>query len=70
MVPSNDGIFFIIWYDERKSLEDYRNLVKGMDSHYDTPLTIPHEIDILKKSGFSDVEHFAGDNFNILISKK
>lgn len=70
------GVFVIEDYfalddeDERKGFEDYKNLVKGLDSHYDTPLTIPHEIDILKKSGFSDVEHFAGDNFNILISKK
>ena len=56
--------------DERKGFEDYRDLVKGLDSHYDTPLTIPHEIDILKEFGFSDVEHFAGESFNILISKK
>lgn len=70
------GVFVIEDYfaiddeDERKGFEDYRNLVKGIDSHYDTPLTIHHEIDILKKSGFSNVEHFAGENFNILISKK
>lgn len=70
------GVFVIEDYfalddeDERKGFEDYRNLVKGIDSHYDTPLTIPHEIDILKKSGFGDVEHFAGESFNILISKK
>lgn len=70
------GVFIIEDYfaiddeDEKKHFEDYKNLVKGMDSHYDTPLTIPHEIDILKKSGFSDIEHYAGDNYNILISKK
>lgn len=70
------GVFVIEDYfaiddeDERKGFEDYKNLVKGLDSHYDTPLTILHEIDILKKSGFGDVEHYAGDNYNILISKK
>ena len=55
---------------ERQGFEDYKNLVKGIDSHYDTPLTIPHEIDILKSVGFSDVEHFYGENYNILISRK
>lgn len=55
---------------ERQGFEDYKNLVKGIDSHYDTPLTIPHEIDILKSVGFSDVEHFNGENYNILISRK
>ena len=37
---------------ERQGFEDYKNLVKGVDSHYDTPLTIPHEIEILKSAGF------------------
>ena len=55
---------------ERQGFEDYKNLVKGIDSHYDTPLTIPHEIDILRSVGFSDVEHFNGENYNILISRK
>lgn len=55
---------------ERQGFEDYKNLVKGIDSHYDTPLTISHEIDILKSVGFSDVEHFNGENYNILISRK
>lgn len=70
------GVFVIEDYfanddeTERKCLEDYRNLVRGVDSHYDTPLTIEHEINILNKVGFSDVEHFSGDNYNILISKK
>ena len=70
------GVFVIEDYfaiddeDEKKGFEDYKNLVKGIDSHYDTPLTIPHEIDILKSVGFSDVEHFNGENYNILISRK
>lgn len=55
---------------ERQGFEDYKNLVKGIDSHYDTPLTIPHEIDILKSVGFSDIEHFNGEKYNILISRK
>ena len=55
---------------ERQGFEDYKNLVKGVDSHYDTPLTIPHEIEILKSAGFSSVEHFNGVNYNILISRK
>lgn len=70
------GVFVIEDYfaidddTERQGFEDYRNLVKGIDSHYDTPLTIPHEIVILKSVGFSDVEHFNGENYNILISRK
>lgn len=55
---------------EKKGFEDYKNLVKGEDKHYDTPLTIEHEIDILKNAGFNNIEHYKGDNYNILISKK
>lgn len=70
------GVFVIEDYfaiddeDEKKGFEDYRNLVKGIDSHYDTPLTIPHEIDILKSVGFPNIQHYKEDNFNILIAKK
>ena len=56
--------------DEKKHFEDYKNLVKSLDSHYDTPLTIPHEIDILKSVGFPNIQHYKEDNFNILIAKK
>lgn len=72
----NHGVFVIEDYfavdddAERQGFEDYRNLVNGLDSHYDTPLTIPHEIDILREAGFSDVEHFKGENYNVLISRK
>ena len=55
---------------EKKGFEDYKNLVKGEDKHYDTPLTIEHEIDILKNAGFNNIEHYKGDNYNILILKK
>ncbi len=55
---------------EKKGFEDYKNLVKGEDKHYDTPLTIEHEIEILKNAGFNNIEHYKGDNYNILISKK
>lgn len=55
---------------EKKGFEDYKNLVKGKDKHYDTPLTIEHEIEILKNAGFNNIEHYKGDNYNILISKK
>lgn len=70
------GVFVIEDYfaidddDEIKGFEDYKNLVKGVDSHYDTPLTIPHEMEILKEVGFNDIQHYAGENYNILISKK
>lgn len=55
---------------EKHCFEDYKNLVKGEGKHYDTPLTIEHEKDILNNVGFCDIQHYKGDNFNILIAKK
>ena len=65
-----EDLFAIDDNAEKQGFEDYKGLVKGEDKHYDTPLTIDHEIEILNSVGFSDVQHFVGDNFNILISKK
>ena len=55
---------------EKQGFEDYKNLVKGEGKHYDTPLTIDHEINILKKAGFSDVEKYITDDYKITIAKK
>ena len=49
---------------------NYRNLVYGPERHYDTPLTIEHEKEILKSVGFSSVEHCSGDSYNILVARK
>ena len=71
-----NGIFIIEDYfantdeDERKGFEDYKNLVKGKDKHYDTPLTIEHEIEILKQSGFENINTCIEENYKIIISKK
>lgn len=55
---------------EQIGFDNYRNLVYGPERHYDTPLTIEHEIEILRNVGFSSVDHFNGDTFNILIARK
>ena len=55
---------------EKQLFEDYRNLVRGEGLHYDTPLTLEHEIEVLKEAGFSQVEKCIGDNYKILIARK
>lgn len=55
---------------EKKLFEDYYNLVRGEGKHYDTPLTIEHETEILKEVGFSSVETCITDNYKIIIAKK
>lgn len=55
---------------EKQRFEDYKNLVKGEGKHYDTPLTIDHEINILKEAGFSCVEKYITDDYKIIIAKK
>ena len=73
---NNGGIFvnedyFAIDEDlEKQGFEDYKNLVRGEGKHYDTPLTIDHEIEILKEVGFSEVDKCETDNYRIVIAKK
>ncbi len=55
---------------EKQLFEDYYTLVRGEGKHYDTPLTIDHEIEILKEVGFSNIEKCITDNYRILIAKK
>ena len=55
---------------EKQLFEDYYNLVRGEGKHYDTPLTIEHETEILKEVGFSSVETCITDNYKIIIAKK
>jgi tRNA (cmo5U34)-methyltransferase len=55
---------------EKQGFEDYYNLVKGEGRHYDTPLTIEHETEILKEVGFTDVNKCETDNYRIIIAKK
>lgn len=72
----SDGVFINEDYyastdeDEKKCFENYKNLVYGPESHYDTPLTIAHETEILESVGFQKVKHIAGENYNVLIAKK
>ena len=47
---------------EKQLLEDYKNLVRGEGKHYDTPLTMNHEIEILKEAGFSKIKKLETDN--------
>ena len=55
---------------ERKGFEDYKNLARGEGKHYDTPLTIEHEIEILKEVGFKKVDKFETENYRIVIAEK
>ena len=55
---------------EKKGFEDYKNLARGEGKHYDTPLTIDHEIKILKEAGFSNVEKCETDDYKITIARK
>lgn len=55
---------------EKQGFEDYYNLVKGEGKHYDTPLTIEHEAEILKEVGFSEVDKYVTDDYKIIIAKK
>lgn len=55
---------------EKQGFEDYFNLVKGEGKHYDTPLTIEHEAEILKEVGFSEVDKYVTDDYKIIIAKK
>ena len=66
----NEDYFAIDDESEKQGFQDYKNLIRGEGKHYDTPLTIEHEIEILKNAGFTDINHFKGDNYNILIAKK
>lgn len=55
---------------ERQGFEDYRNLVRGEGKHYDTPLTIEHEMNILKEAGFHKIEKIITDDYRIVIATK
>ena len=55
---------------EKRGFEDYYNLVRGEGKHYDTPLTIEHEMDLLKKVGFSKVDKYITDDYRIVIARK
>ena len=55
---------------EKQLFDDYYNLVRGEGKHYDTPLTVEHEIEVLKKAGFNDIDKFITNDYKILIAKK
>ena len=43
------------YFSELKRLKSEQGLEPNTFYHYDTPLTVEHEIEVLKKAGFSDV---------------
>ena len=43
-------------FDKLNQIKEQQNIKNGELYHYDTPLTVDHEIEILKKSGFKEVE--------------
>ena len=50
--------------------EDYKNLVRGIGKHYDTPLTMEHEIDVLKEVGFNKIDKYITDDYRIIVASK
>ena len=66
----NEDLFVLDEEAEKQGFADYYNLVRGEGKHYDTPLTIEHEIKILKEVGFSLIETCITDNYKIIIAKK
>ena len=71
-----DGLFIIEDYyvftdeEEKQKMDDYINEVRGKEANYDTPLTINHEVEILKSVGFKKVETEITEDYKIIISKK
>lgn len=43
------------YFDNLKKLKQEQNIRDNAFYHYDTPLTVEHEMEILKNAGFSDV---------------
>ena len=66
----NEDYFAVDEETEKQGFEDYKNLARGEGKHYDTPLTLEHEIEILKEAGFSQVDKCVTDNYKIVIAKK
>ena len=44
------------YFSELERLKSEQELEPNTFYHYDTPLTMEHEIEVLKKAGFSDVQ--------------
>ena len=44
------------YFQNLKQLREEQGLSEGVFFHYDTPLTVDHEIQILSRAGFSDVQ--------------
>ena len=55
---------------ELQGFEDYNNLVRGEGKHYDTPLTIEHEIGLLKEAGFKEINDEITDSYKIIVARK
>lgn len=44
-----------LYFSELKRMKDEQGLEPGAFYHYDTPLTVEHEMQVLRQAGFSDV---------------
>ena len=62
----------VLTNEEESQLIDEYNREKDSRPHIDTPLSIEHEIDILYKAGFKDVEVLKTDkeNYRLIKSRK
>lgn len=66
----NEDYFAYDNEEEQKGFEDYKNLVRGIGKHYDTPLTIEHEINILKEVGFKEIDKYITEDYKIIVATK
>lgn len=66
----NEDYFALTDEDEKKGFEDYKNLIKGEGKHYDTLLTVNHEIEILYSAGFSRIDKYITDDCKIIVAKE
>ena len=66
----NEDYFVMNDEEEKNKFAEYENMVRGDKAHYDTPLTIEHEVEVLKESGFKDINTLITDEYKIIIAKK
>lgn len=66
----NEDYFASDETEEKMKFDEYEQLTRGEKAHYDTPLTVEHEIVVLKKSGFNIVNSLITDEYKIIIAQK
>lgn len=66
----NEDYFVFTDEEEKEKMNDYIQQEKGPEAHYDTPLTMNHEMEILRSVGFNEIEKEITDDYKIIIARK